>query len=126
VSGTLAVVTVWRGREGLSGGFDQAEAASMLTAIAELGGWDKPPEIRDLLPDLQQRFPLGRRVMLGPRAHWRPGQGGVVTAGEPESYACWPERGLSPWFICTDAAEVHVRLDDGYESWWRSTWLVPL
>lgn len=126
MSGTLAVVTVYRGREGLTAGLSADEAAEMTIAINELGGWDKPLETRDLLPELEQRFPPGKRVMFGPVVHWRPGQGGVVTAGEPESCASWPEHGLSPWFIGSDGAYVHVRLDDGCESWWRSTWLVPL
>jgi hypothetical protein len=126
VSGTLAVVTVYCGREVVSAGFDEVEAAGMVGAIAELGGWDADPEVRDLLPGLEATFPAGRRVMLGPRVHWRPGQGGVVASGELESYARWPERGPSPWFLDSSGASVYVVLDDGYASWWRSTWLVPL
>lgn len=124
MSGTLAVLTRYRGYQCTSAGFDAAEAADMLEAITELGGWDEPPFTCDLLPDLEQRFPLGARVMLGPVVHWRPGQGGIVTVGEPESFARWPEHGLSPWFFSADGAHVHVRLDDGCESWWRDTWLV--
>jgi hypothetical protein len=126
MSGTLAVVTVYRGRECVSAGLDEAEAAEMARAIAGLVGWEAGPEIRDLLPGLEAAFPVGRRVMLGPRVHWRPGQGGVVAPGELESFARWPEYGPSPWLLGTDGAYVYVVLDDGYASWWRSTWLVPL
>jgi len=125
MSGTLAVVTVYRGREVVSAGFDEAEAAEMAGAIAELGGWDAGPEIRDLLPGLEATFPAGRRVMLGKPVHWRPGQGGVVAPGELESFARWPERSPSPWLLSADGASVHVVLDDGCASWWPSAWLVP-
>jgi hypothetical protein len=123
VSGTLAVVTLWGGHESVSAGFDADEAQHLAEAVAELGGWDKPPEVRDMLPDLEARFPVGTAVWLGKSVYWRRGQRGVVAAGEPESYARWPERGPSPWFLSADGAEVYVVLDDGYASWWRSTWL---
>lgn len=124
MSGTLAVVTVWRGREVAGCGYDQAEADEMATAVAELGGWDSGPVIRDLLPELEQRFPLGARVWLGHRVHWRRGQAGTVAAGEPESFASWrPAFGPVPWFIGCDGAYVFVELDDGYASWWSAKWL---
>lgn len=124
MSGTLAVVTVYRGRDLLSAGYDENEAAEMAEAVAELGGWDSPPVVRDLLPDLERRFQPGTRVWLGQRVYWRRGQPGTVAAGEPESFACWtPQPGLAPWFIGADGAYVYVVLDDGYASWWRSTWL---
>lgn len=126
MSGTLAVVITYRGHECLSAGYDAGEARDLAEAIAELGGWDSGPEIRDLLPGLRERFPVGRRVMLGKRVYWRPGQGGVVAAGEPESYARWPESGLSPWARDSSGAEVFVVLDDGCASWWRARWLVPV
>lgn len=123
MSGTLAVVTVYKGREVLSAGYDQAEAEWIADSVADLGGWDSGPVIRDLLPDLEARFPVGTLVWLGKRVHWRRGQAGTVTAGEPESFAKWPERGPSPWFVSTDGASVHVLLDDGYASWWPASWL---
>lgn len=123
MSGTLAVVTVWRGREVVSAGYDQAEAVGMAAAVAELGGWESWPAIRDLLPGLEQRFPLGAPVWLGKPVYWRRGQAGTVTAGQLESFASWPEHGPSPWFIGTDGAYVHVLLDDGYASWWHASWL---
>jgi hypothetical protein len=126
MSGTLAVVTVYRGHECVSAGFSEAEAADMAGAIAELGGWEAGPEVRDLLPGLEATFPVGCRVMFGRQVHWRPGQGGVVNPGELDSFARWPESGPSPWLLGADGAYVHVVLDDGYASWWRSTWLVPL
>lgn len=126
MSGTLAVVTVWRGRESMSAGYDQGEAEELREVlIAELGatGWDGPPEIRDLLPDLEARFQPGTCVWLGQRVYWRKGHHGTVAAGSPAGYARWCPSDPSPWFIGSDGAEVFVELDDGYASWWPSTWL---
>ena len=123
MSGTLAVVTGYQGRTCTSAGLDAAEAAGLAAAIAELGGWDSGPVIIDALPDLQERFPLSRPVWLGKPVHWRRGQRGVVAAGEPESFARWPEHGPTPWFLSADGASVYVALDDGYTSWWPAAWL---
>ena len=124
MSGTLAVVTVYRGREGMSAGYSAGEAAEMAEAVAELGGWDRPVAIRDLRPELEARFPLGTRVWLGEAVYWRRGQAGTVTAGEPENFSRWqPAPGPVPWFIGPDGACVHVLLGDGYGSWWPARWL---
>jgi hypothetical protein len=124
MTGTLAVVTVYQRREVASSGFDQAEAADLSAAVAELGGWEEGPFTRDLLPALEQRFQPGTPVWLGRRVYWRRGQRGAVAAGEPESYARWvPQPGLVPWFISLDGASVFVELDDGCASWWPATWL---
>jgi hypothetical protein len=123
MSGTLAVVTVYRGRECVSGGFDQAEAENMAAAVAELGGWEQGPDIRDLLPGLEAFFPLGADVWLGKPVYWRRGQHGTVTAGEPLEFARWSPGNPAPWFIGTDGADVFVTLDDGYASWWPAKWL---
>lgn len=123
MSGTLAVVTVYQGRAMTSAGFDQAEADDLAGAIAELGGWDSGPTVVDALPDLQERFPAGRQVMLGRRVHWRRGQPGIVAEAKPESFARWPESSLSPWFLGEGGAYVFVVLDDGYASWWPTSWL---
>lgn len=126
MSGTLAIVTVWRGHESMSAGYDLAEAEEWRgVLVTELGarGWDGPPEIRDLLPDLEERFQPGTDVWLGKRVYWRKGQHGTVAAGEPESHAKWFPSNPSPWFISQDGASVWVVLDDGYASWWPARWL---
>jgi hypothetical protein len=123
MSGTLAVVTVYRGRECVSAGYDLDEAESLAEAAAEMGGWEQGPVIRDLLPELEERFPLGGQVRLGRPVYWRRGQHGTVTAGEPASYARWSPGNPAPWFIGTDGADVFVTLDDGYASWWPAKWL---
>lgn len=124
MSGTLAVVTVYQGREMVSSGFDQAEAAELAEAIAELDGWDSGPDIVNLLPDLEARFPAGTPVWLSQRVYWRKGQPGTVAEGVPLSFARWaPRPGPVPWFIGGDGPSVFVALDDGYASWWPAKWL---
>jgi hypothetical protein len=116
------VVTLNGDREHADAGYSKADAESWTDVLRdELG--ITGAEVRDLLPGLQARFPVGGKVWLSQRVHWRPGQAGTVTEGEPESYARWPERGPSPWFLSGDGASVHVLLDDGYESWWPARWL---
>jgi hypothetical protein len=126
MSGTFAVVTAYRGHASTTAGLARGDAERW---VAELPGLldyelDKPPEVLDLLPELEARFPAGGAVWLGPRVHWRPGQPGTVAAGEPESFARWsPQAGPVPWFIGTGGAYVFAALDDGYASWWPARWL---
>jgi hypothetical protein len=104
-------------------GFTKEEADRLAAEWGQvLGG--SPFTVTDLLPELEQRFQPGTRVWLGQRVHWRRGQAGVVSAGEPESFALWqPEAGQVPWFIGQGGAHVFVTLDDGYASWWSAGWL---
>jgi hypothetical protein len=107
----------------MSAGFTREEAASFAAELDELLP-GLPFEVCDLLPELEQRFPFGTQVWLGPRVYWRRGQPGVVAAGEPESFVKWqPTPGLVPWFIGNDGPYVFVALDDGYASWWPAGWL---
>lgn len=121
MSGTYAITRP--GQRGMTAGLSAAEAESLAADLLEcLPG--PAFTMHDLLPELEQRFPEGAAVWLGPRVYWRRGQRGTVGAGEPESFAEWqPRPGLVPWFIGSDGAEVFVRLDDGCASWWPATWL---
>jgi hypothetical protein len=121
VSGTYALSRP--GERGMTAGFTQEMAARCAAEwLVELPG--PPFEIRDLLPELQRRFPVGAAVWLGPRVTWRRGQAGTVAEGEPQSIARWqPRPGLVPWFVALDGASVYVLLDDGSASWWPAGWL---
>jgi hypothetical protein len=109
----------------MQAGFTQAEAERH---AAELPGLlDEPDAVftaRDLLPELEKRFPPGAAVWLGERVHWRRGQRGTVTAALPDSLARWvPAAGPVPWFISAGGGSVFVVLDDGSASWWPAKWL---
>lgn len=118
---------VVRGMDGRSGtaGFTEAEAVKYAAELpAALEDTSLTFTVTDLLPELEQRFPAGGAVWLGPPVHWRRDQHGTVGLGEPASYARWvPRPGPVPWFISCDGAEVFVVLDDGYASWWPARWL---
>jgi hypothetical protein len=121
MSGTYAVVTMDGDREHLDAGYSKADAERFAYELPELLGISA--EVRDLLPGLEARFPVGGKVWLSQRVRWRRGQAGTVTVGEPDDYARWPEHGPSPWFLGSGGAVVHVLLGDGYESWWPAHWL---
>lgn len=124
MSGTWAVTRL--GDEPrMTAGFTKKEAAKL---AAELPGLLNDPAasftVRDLLPELEQRFPVGTAVWLGQRVYWRRGQRGVVAKGKPERFAKWvPRPGRVPWFISISGASVYVALDDGCASWWPASWL---
>jgi hypothetical protein len=119
---------VVRGMDGCSGtaGFTEADAVKWAAELpAALEDLSLSFTVHDLLPDLEQRFPVGGAVWLGKPVYWRRGQRGTVALGEPDCRVMWqPEPGLVPWFIGIDGASVYVALDDdGYASWWPARWL---
>jgi hypothetical protein len=123
MSGTYAVTRAGD-HGGTIAGFTEEEAAGYAAELERLLRPGPPFMVRDLLPELERRFPGGGSVWLGRQAYWRKGQRGTVAAGEPESFARWtPAAGPVPWFIGTGGASVFVRLDDGYASWWPAGWL---
>jgi hypothetical protein len=121
VSGTCAIVQL--GERGMQAGLTRAEAESFAVELRQEFP-DAVFTVTDLLPELEQLFPVGTRVWLGPRVTWRRGQSGTVTAGEPPSFVRWqPATGPVPWVVGLSGAYVSVALDDGCVSWWPSRWL---
>lgn len=123
MNGTYAVTR--SGERRGSAGYTKEEAEQW---AAELPGLLEEPgasfTVTDLLPELEQRFPVGGAVWLGEPVHWRRGQHGTVGTGEPDCRVMWqPRPDPVPWFVSTDGASVFVVLDDGYASWWPAQWL---